>query len=110
MKIEVIVCDRCGGDVGQVGKKVQVVNLRIQRKDEVNVRELCTSCGAELMKFIAGTTKVREKLTERLDEALMEQLQSVRETAAHGLERYAEGASPDELAQHLRDVSSGARR
>lgn len=109
MKVEIIVCDRCDAEIGQKGKRIPVVNVRIQRKDEVLTRELCTDCAAKLKAFISGA-KEKGAPAPALDKTLMEQLQTVRKTAAHGLERYAEGASLDELAQHLRDVSSGARR
>lgn len=110
MKVEIVICDRCDAEIGKKGKRLPVVNVRIQRKDEVMFRELCPDCAAKLKTFITGAKEKSAPATASLDKALMEQLQEVRKTAAHGLERYAEGASLDELAQHLRDVSSGARR
>lgn len=107
-KIEIVVCDRCGEEIGQLGKKISVVNVRSQRGDDVKVRELCTTCGAKLTRFLAGATSEQEP--ERLDTALMDQLQEVRNVSSKALERYAEGASPEELVGALRDVSSGARR
>ena len=110
MKLQIVVCDRCGEDIGPVGKKIPVVHVRMQRGDEVTVRELCVSCGSQTKKFLEGKGEKPAQPEKELDESLMEQLSEVRKTAARALERYAEGASPDELVKHLRDVSSGARR
>lgn len=106
-KITVAVCDRCDR---RLDKETHSV-VRVSRGDTVRNFDLCPEHQHELLKFMG--VKVKEKLPDplvRAQELAEELMVGVRQTANKALERFAEGANVDELAQALRDVSSAARR
>jgi hypothetical protein len=103
MKVTVAICDRCDrrldGDTHCV--------VQVKRGDTVKTFDLCPEHELELVRSIKGASAKAKRPEPSLAEALLE---GVKRTANGALERYAEGANADELAQALRDVSSGARR
>src|SRR5262245_20682862 len=110
MKMDVVTCDRCDA---RIEGKPAVLTLKTgSRGHPLAARDLCPACEDTIVltvktrghaKEIANGHNTRVDLLER-------QLQQVRGLAADGIEMWANGATLDQLAQVLRDVSSNARR
>lgn len=108
MKIEIIVCDDCGRRITEPA--TDLVTVKVTRRDSITTRELCPACGTSVVEMLKTHTRQTPKERPDLAADLHDGVVEARRIANAGLERYAEGANADELAQVLRDVSSAARR
>lgn len=99
MITKTFVCDRCGHEV-EHPRHLKVPEASMKR-------DLCADCVEALRLWLRGT-HTNETIT--IYEVSERELQEVYRRGAEALEAWALGASADELAQHIRDMLSHARR
>lgn len=99
MKVEIFSCDLCGREtkyVTQVTAKAIGLN-----------RDLCSDCVDSLKHFLSGRPDPHRKTVITYETA---ELEDVYRKGAEALEAWAMGATADEMAQHVRDMLSRAKR
>lgn len=109
MRVEIIVCDRCDQ---RIRKGETRVDVRTRAGDNASRRELCGICGELLRKFLKGAplADLERELAAITSHEPDRALRDARTIANGALERWADGATADELADRLRDITSAAHR
>lgn len=112
MRVEVVICDRCGNRLAPG----PITLVTVEAGDLRFKRDLCILCANDHRVWLSSeedsqdeNTSLERELSTRVREA-EGQLAEVRESAVAAVERYAEGATADQLRDVIRDIASGARR
>lgn len=110
MKVEIVVCDRCGD---RVRDEATVAKLSVRRSESATSRELCVLCDQGLTKYLKGAplADLEAELAEMGKGADGKHaLRDARRMANEAIEAWADGASADDLADRLRDIATAAHR
>lgn len=108
MRVVVIKCDRCKSTINE---EDPIFKLKINEGKKRKEAELCGSCNELVVRVLDGANLAKPGRPARNESDLyQQQLESARRTANRALERYADGATADQLAGALRDVVSASHR
>lgn len=99
MEVEILSCDRCGREVKYL--------TPVQSKPIGLNRELCTECIEDMKVWLWNRPAPHTKTLYEIAEV---ELQAVYRRGAEALEAWAEGATADEMAEHIREMLVQAKQ
>lgn len=108
MRVVIVKCDRCKSTINEGDP---IFKLKINESKKRKEAELCGSCNELVGRLLDGANLAKPGRPAKNDADLYQrQLESARRVANRALERYAEGATVDQLRGALLDVVSAAHR
>ena len=111
MKITIVKCDRCKN---RINEEDPIHNVKVSLAGDTKkgrTLELCSPCEEGLKLYLTGSNVSKPGRTAKSESDLYrQQLEAARRTANKALERFADGATADQLRSALQDVVSAAHR